>query len=119
MESDFELRKQDADHHMTAHRGFTAVHHDVSRDNKASANKLLESNVDTDAKKEVKIISVHSQCILALTLRCTLTCISSSSLPEYVQGKTFSPSLFLIFCVGSLKKHSTVCFFKFILKLNK
>lgn len=73
MEGVFELPNQDPDPHMTDHSGNTDVHHAVSRDNKTSVKKLRESNVDIDTRKEVKIISIHSQCILlALTLRFTL-----------------------------------------------
>lgn len=71
MEGISELLKLYIDPHMTDLSGNTGLHDAISGDKRTSASELLESSVDNDARKEVKIILNHSQCILALTLKCT------------------------------------------------
>ena len=56
MECISELLKQYVDPHMTDLSENTALHDNVSRDEKTIDSKLLEKNVDIDAQEEVKVI---------------------------------------------------------------
>lgn len=51
-----------ADPNLKDFCGNTAFHHAVSRGNVTIAKMLLEHNVDIEAKTEVKIIQLPSQC---------------------------------------------------------
>ena len=86
MEGISELLKLYVDPHMTDLSGSTTLHDAISRDNKTSVSKLLESIVDIDGKKEGKIISIHSQYILVLTLRGTFHMHKLMQSPQICSG---------------------------------
>ena len=78
------LLDYNADPNLIDFSGNTAFHHAVSRGNLPIVQMFLKHNVDIEAKTEVKITQLHSQCTSSSDSHLFSTCRSSNFLTESV-----------------------------------
>ena len=99
------LLDHNADPNVMDFSGNTAFHHAVCRGNLPIVKMLLKNKVDIEAKTEVKIIQLHSQCTSSSDTHIYFLCEEAQGFSlNLFRGTLFSPNMFFIFLLVQKKK---------------